>query len=199
MKKVLAGIVIVLLIVALGFSIFFAATHKNSNTKQDNPTEKHEKKEKHQKKKVQLKKIHKTKMIQQIMAKMPNMNQQLKIHNKIIQIKVTLIILKQIKHKKQHKHKNKQATQEKIAQKAQQPRKIQTNLQHLNNKVHNKTVHSKIANKTHNKIIQHRLIQHKTVIAQHRIATQITKPIKNNRLIRSLHNYPLGGLNLLLI
>ena len=50
MKKVLAGIVILLLVVALGFSIFFAVTStKSSNVSDDNKTEKHDKKDKKEK------------------------------------------------------------------------------------------------------------------------------------------------------
>ena len=46
MKKILATIVIILLVVALGFSIFFAATHYNqSDPNQTQSTKKKDKKE----------------------------------------------------------------------------------------------------------------------------------------------------------
>ncbi|MEM5615501.1 hypothetical protein ACVD45_03200 [Staphylococcus aureus] len=73
MKKVLAGIVILLLVVALGFSIFFAATGtKQSNSSDDHKTEKHDKK----RRKIKRKKNKlMSNLLHLIMEKMHNQNQ----------------------------------------------------------------------------------------------------------------------------
>lgn len=52
MKKALAGIVIVLLIVALGFSIFFATTHKTQIPKMTIQLKTRIKREKHKKESI---------------------------------------------------------------------------------------------------------------------------------------------------
>lgn len=69
----MAGIVILLLVVALGFSIFFAATGtKQSNSSDDHKTEKHDKKEKKDKTKEEQTDEN---LLHLIMEKMHNQNQ----------------------------------------------------------------------------------------------------------------------------